>query len=457
MDEMFARSPAYPYDPLVGTYQVTTQRFPHPLEYAGWRTESMAWKEGCALFAGIYPVQRGARITGPGVLDLLSYATSSSYDRFAVGKMKHTTVCDDEGRIITHGMVLRLGEKEFQTHTLTPQLNHAAATGRFDVTFRDTTLAEFNFQCTGPRTLELLERASGDCLHDLPFMGHRSSAIDGKPVRIYRMGMAGGLGYEVHGRIEDAQALYGILLEAGKPFGLERMGWLSYAAQLCEAGYPQQMFSFLSSGTFDPKFLGFLRGLGMNTDLWPGSPVLAGSSGTDPKKRYRTPFEVGWSRSVSFQHEFRGKAALEREAAEPRRRIFTLIWNEDDVMDVYRSLFRQGEVPYRWMDLPIDPAFRTSKAGGRQYQDDVVRAGALIGSSTARVYSLSTRAMISTGCIDVAHAQEGSEVAVLWGEPADRQREIRAVVARYPHLSLPSNATLDIAQIPCIRHSLQSR
>jgi glycine cleavage system aminomethyltransferase T len=366
--------------------------------------------------------------------------------------MKHTIVCDDDGRIITHGMVLRLSANEFQTHTLTPQLNYAAAKKRFDVRFEDTTLAEFNFQCTGPRILEVLERATGDCLHDIPFMAHRVSAIDGKPVRIYRMGMGGVLGYEVHGRIEDARALYAIILEAGKPYGIERIGWLTYAAQLCEAGYPQQMFSFLSASTFDPDFLGFLRGLGLNTDIWPGSPVLAGSSGTDPTKRYRTPYEVGWSRSVSFRHDFRGKAALEKEVAQPRRKIVTLIWNVEDLMDVYASLFRKGEAPYPLMDLPIDPSFRTSRAGGRQYQDDVFKDGKLVGASTARVYSLYTRDMISTGCIDTTHAANGTELTVLWGDPGEWQREIRAVVAPFPHLALPSNATLDTAEIPCIRN-----
>ncbi|MGE5263514.1 MAG: hypothetical protein ACM3S0_09045 [Acidobacteriota bacterium] len=44
--------------------------------------------------------------------------------------------------------------------------------------------------------------------HDIPFMGHRTSSINGKAVRIFRMGTAGTPGYQVHGNIEDARALY---------------------------------------------------------------------------------------------------------------------------------------------------------------------------------------------------------------------------------------------------------
>jgi hypothetical protein len=64
--------------------------------------------------------------------------------------------------------------------------------------------------------------------------------------------------------------------------------------------------------------------------------------------------------------------------------------------------------------------------------------------------------MISTGCIDVDSAAEGTELAVRWGNPADRSTLVRATVSRYPHLVLPSNATLDVNKISCI-HSPSKR
>jgi glycine cleavage system aminomethyltransferase T len=451
MYEMFAQSPAFPFDPQVGAYSVCHPRYPIPLEYAGWQDENMSWKEACAIFAGLYPVNPVAKFTGPDVVRLLSDFTTSSYHDFKVGRLKHTTLCDDAGRILTHGLVVRIAEQEFHTYTLTPWLGFAASKGKYDVQFEDRTLTEFNFQCTGPRILEVLERATGECLHDIAFMGHRTSTINGKPVRLFRMGMAGTLGYEVHGHIDDARELYTTIIDAGKPYGIQRLGWKSYSAELCEGGFPQETFSFYGAGREDPGFIDFLKGIGVPTEVWPGSPIFGGSAGTDVKKRYRNPLEIGWHRSVSFEHEFRGKAALQKEAANPTRTIVTLVWNIDDAMDVYASLFRKGDAPYRLMDFPLDNVWRTSKAGSRQHQDDVLRDGKLVGSSTARVYSLFSRDMISTGVISIEHAQLGTELKVLWGDPATRQKEIRAVVSRYPHLALPSNSSIDVASIPCIR------
>jgi glycine cleavage system aminomethyltransferase T len=451
MKEMFAQNPAFPYDPSVGTYSVCHPVYPIPLEYEGWQDENMSWKETCAIFAGLYPVNPVCRLTGPDVVKLLSQYTVSSYDKFPAGRLKHTVVCDDLGRVLTHGLIVRLGEHEFIAYTLTPWLNFAATKDKYDVKFEDMTFTEFNFQCTGPRILEVLERATGECLHDIPFMGQRTSSIDGKQVRLYRMGMAGTLGYEVHGNIDDARTLYTKITEVGREFGIQRMGWKSYSAQLCEGGYPQETFSFYGAGKEDPGFFEFLASLGFRPDIWPGSPILCGSAGPDPKKRYRNPLELGWHRSVSFAHEFRGKPALEKEAAKPTRKIVTLLWNNDDVMDVFGSLFRKGEEPYRQMDFPIDNVWRTFRASVRQQQEDVLKDGKLVGCSNARAYSLLSRDMFSTGIVNVDVAEPGTELTIVWGEPDERQKHIRATVAPHPRLALAKNAELDVSTVPCIR------
>ena len=80
----------------------------------------------------------------------------------------------------------------------------------------------------GPRSLEILEKASGDDLHDIKFFHHRVSRIAGKEVRIFRMGMAGTLAYEVHGNIDDAHDVYKAIFGAGKEYGMKKMGQQAY-------------------------------------------------------------------------------------------------------------------------------------------------------------------------------------------------------------------------------------
>src|SRR6185369_8479448 len=74
---------------------------------------------------------------------------------------------------------------------------------------------------------------------------------------------------------------------------------------------------------------------------------LRGSAGEDLDRRHRSPYQLGWGHMVKFDHEFVGRAALEAEAAADATRMVTLVWNPDDVADVFRSQFTSGqEHPY---------------------------------------------------------------------------------------------------------------
>ena len=103
----------------------------------------------------------------------------------------------------------------------------------------------------------------------------------------------------------------------------------------------------------------------------------------------------------------------------------TLVWNAEDVLDVHASLFRDGD-PYTFMDMPRDQR-------GFMWADRVTRNDEEIGVSTSRGYSYYFRKMLSLCTIDVAHADSGTDVTVVWGEPAGPQKEIRAKVTPAPY------------------------
>ena len=65
-----------------------------------------------------------------------------------------------------------------------------------------------------------------------------------------------------------------------------------------------------------------------------------------PFELTRSPFELGWDREVSLDtHNFLGREALiaEKKNGGPDRQLVGLIWNKDDVIDVFASLFRDDE------------------------------------------------------------------------------------------------------------------
>jgi len=161
--------------------------------------------------------------------------------------------------------------------------------------------------------------------------------------------------------------------------------------------------------------------------------------------RYRNPIELGWAHTVKFDHEFVGRSALELEAASPKRQMVTLVWNPEDVLDVYASQFRAGE-----HYLPMEPSHSSQYKGRHQmWADQVLKDGNVVGVSSGRMYSYFYRQMLSLCSLDVEVAVQGTEVTVLWGDPGTRQKTIRATVSRFPYLNENRNERVDVSAIPC--------
>ncbi len=431
------------FDPDVDAYfySRTTLELGHavPFEYSGWRKEVMSWKEACYLHSGLNP-SFAYRIKGPDALRLLSDISVNGFASFAVGSLRHAIMCNEAGLIVAHGVLLRIAEDEFVSHYLGAWTDYKLKTGKYDAV-GEFISDEFIMQLAGPRSLEALERATGDCLHDLRFARHRTTEINGRGVRVLRVGMAGTLGYEIHGKMRDVRVIYAALLKAGEPYGIVKLGRTAYTMNHTENGFPQLFVHFPAPLHEDA---GFLVHQGEQWKRRP-PPLLSGSMGEDIRLRYRNPVELGWAHMIKFDHDFIGRAALEKEVADPRRRMVTLEWNSEDVVEVYASQFRPGE-----HYLPMEVNHSGQYRGRHQlHADQVLRDGRLVGVSSGRMYSYYYRRVISLCSVDVAHSALGTELSVLWGDPGTRQKEIRATVARFPYLNENRNEQVDVTNIPC--------
>jgi glycine cleavage system aminomethyltransferase T len=443
-------SPVYPFDPTVGKYHMLLPPYIQPWEYNGWRKETQSWKRTCYITAQLNP-NTCVRVVGPDASKFLSDWTTNGYDNFKIGRCKHAVMTDSLGRVKAHGLALKVAENDFLTYSLSPWLDYELTKKDYDCRIEDLSMVDFNFQCGGPRVLEMLEKAANQDLHDIPFMGFKYIDFNGKRVFILRMGMAGTLAYEVHGQMEDAEELYKLVYEAGKEFGVERLGWLCYASNHTENGYPQEGFHFKTASVEDQGFLDFLSAAGFDPYEWPAGGVYVGSSGLDLQKRYRNPLELNWQNSINWNHEFPGREALLKIKENPQRKTVTLIWNLEDVFTVFKSLFETGEEPYKIFNFPMEDISLKCGGGTSLFQDDVFdKDGKLIGYSAGRSYTIHTRQMFSLATIDIDEAEIGNEVFVLWGEPDDRQIKLRAKVEVFPLLSktMTMNYAYDVSTIP---------
>ena len=216
----------------------------------------------------------------------------------------------------------------------------------------------------------------------------------------------------------------------GTPYGIEKLGWLSYQCNHTENGFPQIGQHFPYPFDEEEGFDEYQKKIGFLFD--PLTLPTLGSLSDDIHDYYRNPFELGWGKMVKFDHDFNGKEALEKIAASRHREIVTLEWNSEDIIDLYASNFRDDGNTYRQFPLPLNQPAN----GFGDAQDKVLNdRGELIGVAMQAIFTDYYKKVISLCVIDPDYVEEGTDVVVVWGNKGDTVKEIRAKVARYPYLN----------------------
>ncbi|HEY7621954.1 MAG TPA: hypothetical protein VH834_19420 [Solirubrobacteraceae bacterium] len=422
-----------------------------PLEFTSWQEEQLSWKESCYLHAGLNPPP-SQRISGRDAARMLTTICTNNVANVAVGGATHAVLVTSQGHVTASGMIFREAEDSFIAFIHKVLLDYHVAAGDWDITLEDLLGERFLFQIAGPRSLEVLEAALGEDLHDIRFFRHRHAPVARErltvmgDLRIMRLGMAGSLAYEVHGDARDAEAVYEALLKAGEPYGLRQLGSLVYiTSHHTENGFPNTYVHYPPAFAEDEAMVAHMRATGMLTDDYRPWPDLRGSMGPRLEDRFVTPFDLGWFHAVKFDHDFIGREALEPLAQAPPRKLVTLVWNPDDVAGLYRSLFEPGPKP-QVMTLPGDDILKGPML--TLFNDQVRLDGERVGMSMGRMYSLYYGAMLSIAPVDVEHSAIGTELTVLWGDPGTPQREIRVTVDRFPYLDVERNERVDVSAIP---------
>lgn len=433
-----ALTPGVPVDRGVSTYTRFAGYF-EAHEYTGWVDESQSWKTTC--YIGDWSPLAKFRLKGPDALQFFSDVSVNGFSAYEIGQAKHLSLCNERGKLMGEGILMRLADDEFlfTSGPGVPWLVYRHEAGGYRAHAELAGVERFIFQVQGPASLYLLEQVCGESLRDIGFMRFRRVRIGDMAFDLLRQGMAGELGYELHGRGEDAQAVYQAIVDAGRDFGIRRLGGRTKMVNHVEACFPTPSVDYLPAlyGEDQKPYHDWCarRFRSMVT----ARPSTAGSLRFDDLAAlYRSPVELGWAKSIRLDHDFTGRAAVEAELANPRRRMVTLVWNSEDVIDVHASLFREGE--------PFDPMEMPRNLLGCMHVDEVLDGEAVVGASTSRCYSYTFRQMLSLCTIDVGRAEPGTQVVVVWGTPGRPQKRIRATVAPAPYKR--DNRRLDVATLP---------
>ncbi len=414
-----------------------------PAEYTNWRDEQWGWQNSCVLFNQSYHMAE-LMVEGPGAFALLNGLGINSFKGFAVDKAKQFVPCSHDGYVIGDVILFYLGENQFNLVGRAPTLNWVtfhAETGDHDVTltYDERTAARpdpenrrhYRYQVQGPNASAVIEAATGAPAPELKFFNMCWMEIGGKKVRALRHGMAGQPGYELFGPWEDGPAVHAALVAAGKPQGMRLVGGRAYSSNTLESGWIPSPLPAIYTGDAMKPYREWLT-----VNHYEAKASIGGSHVSDNvADYYLNPWDLGYGPFVKFDHDFIGRAALEKMAAAPQRKKVTLALDTDSLMDSMGTMFDKG-MKAKFMEFP-------SAVYSMHPFDLVTKDGKPVGVSTWIGYSHNEGKMLTLAILDPEFAEPGTSVSLVWGEPdggstkptvePHKQVSITAVVSPVPY------------------------
>lgn len=415
--------------------------FPIPAEVTNWRDEQESWRKTAVFFDQSYHMT-DHYFRGPDAIRLFRDLGINSFAHYGRNKAKQIVVCNYDGYVIGNSILFAFEDDLFsvvnrpnagnwiQFHAQTGDYDVEVEVDHRSVSHLTGKRRKYRYEIQGPNAMEILTRATGGHLSQIKFFNMGEIRIAGREVRALRHGMAGAPGLELMGPFEERDEIRAAIFEAGRDLGLLEGGSRTYSTVAHESGWVPSELPAIYSGERMKPFREWLPADGFEANASIGGSFLSDNI----EDWYLTPMDLGYSHILKFDHDFIGREALERKVGQPHRKKVTLLWNSEDVVRVFASLFQQGD-RYKFMDIPA------SHYASYPY-DAVYKNGNFVGFSLYPVYTSNFRRWISLGLIDESVGEVGAEVDILWGEPdggtakplVERhvQTEMRATVAPCP-------------------------
>jgi vanillate/3-O-methylgallate O-demethylase len=413
-----------------------------PDEYTNWIEEQRAVRESCAVVDQSYHMEV-LRIQGPDAVDLLAHLGINNFQGIRTRdppQAINLIMCNHDGYVIGDVILFYVGENEFSAvgeNYVNNWIEYNAEISDMDVTTEslydpyteEGSPPEFRFQIQGPNALDVMEEVVDGSLPDIVFFEIDTVEIDGVETYALGHGMAATPGLEIFGPYEAHDDVLDDMLAAGEQYGIRQLGSKAYKTGKVGSGWFVMSIPAIYESD---EMQGYREWLG--TDSQEAQVSIGGSYvSEDITDYYMEPYERGQGHLVDFDHEFVGRDALE-EMERQRERV-TFVWNPEDVVDVYASLFEEGETK-KFLDLP-DTATQWSKT----HYDEVRKDGEVVGLSKYPGYLYYTREMLSLGVVDVEYSDPGTEVTFVWGDTSKKRgverhdpTEVRATVAPCPYV-----------------------
>lgn len=332
-------------------------------------------------------------IKGKDALRFVNRVITRNAAKCAVGQAIYTCWCDEEGKVIQDGTVFRLEENHFRFHLADPslrwfQLNSLGmAVELEDVSERVAAVA-----LQGPTSRDILKQITEPDLEPLKFFRVKHGRVGGIPALISRTGYTGDLGYEIWVPPHQAERLWDILTETGKPYGITPTGMLALDMARLEAGF-----------------------ILIEVDYMSAEKALI------PSQKY-SPFEIGLGWTVYLDKgNFVGRKALleEKEKGSPRQVVgLEIDWNDFEWLYQKKGLAPQVPTAAWRGGVPV-------------YQN-----GSQVGQATTGCWSPTLKKYIALATVNRRYSAPGSLLMMEMTVEYERKK-VKARVVTLPFYDPP--------------------
>ena len=327
-------------------------------------------------------------VKGPGAERLLNHLLVNEIRDMDPGRVRYSTLCNDDGGIIDDVTVYKFHDEHFMVVTSSgPRLatyrwiaEHAVGTSAY-VTDISATIAFVSVQ--GPRSRDFLRTVVDDAdLDSLRFFRFTRGRIGETDALVSRSGYTGELGFELYLPADESVGVWERLRADGKDFGLQPYGAQAMHTLRLEKALP-------------------LYGPDINPE--------------------RTPFHVGLERFIRFdKREFVGREALLAvQATGPDQRWVGLRLDAKMPANPGDTVSSVGDVEAVREEILSGP-----RAGE---PEDAVSTGQPLGAVTVSQWCPTVEKHLAMAYVATSHAWVGSRVVVSVNE-----RPVPATVVSTP-------------------------
>jgi len=211
-----------------------------PVEYTSSLKEAKATRATCGLFDASHMGE--IRVQGPQALEFLQSLTPNDISLTKQGQQQYNLFLNKDGGIIDDFMLYNEGKSYLcvvnasNTEKVLNWLNKNK--GKLDIEIADKSEETALLSLQGPTAIDVLRDIVGEAIDTIDYMHFAYFDLADTWIMASRSGYTGEDGFEVYMPAFRAAAVWDLLLEKGRQYGLTLCGLGSRDILRIEAGYP---------------------------------------------------------------------------------------------------------------------------------------------------------------------------------------------------------------------------